>query len=276
MMASHPNGPTRRNLLMTATAAIALAGWPDFARAEDATARAARWKDLRRTIFGNRAIADGSAIIGIDAPSRALDAALVPVNLSLRPGNQVTGLWFVIDDNPSPLAAHFTFGPKADPRELALRVRVDQYTNMHAVVETADGKLYAATRFIKAAGGCSAPAETEIAGLSDIGRMKLRLVDEFAAGKPVQAKLMIRHPNFNGMQMNQVTRLYTPARFIRSVDVTYNSGLVFHLDSDISLSTDPVIGFGFVPEAKGKMLVTVRDSSKATFRHSFDLPPAAA
>ncbi len=87
---------------------------------------------------------------------------------------------------------------------------------------------------------------------------------------------MIRHPNFNGMQMNQVTRLYTPARFVRSVDVTYNGGLVFHLDSDISLSTDPVIGFGFVPDAKGTMVVTAKDSSGATFTHSFALPSAAA
>ena len=31
---------------------------------------------------------------------------------------------------------------------------------------------------------------------------------------------MIRHPNFSGMQMNQVTRDYTPARYINKVAVT--------------------------------------------------------
>jgi sulfur-oxidizing protein SoxY len=84
---------------------------------------------------------------------------------------------------------------------------------------------------------------------------------------------MIRHPNFNGMQMDQLTRNYTPARFIRTVDVTYNGEQVFHLDGDISLSTDPAIGFGFVPKEKGRMKVIARDSDNAVFEHSFDVPP---
>jgi len=49
-------------------------------------------------------------------------------------------------------------------------------------------------------------------------------------------------------------------------------GQVFHLDADISLSTDPVITFGFVPHSKGQMKVVARDSSNATFDHSFDVP----
>ena len=43
-------------------------------------------------------------------------------------------------------------------RSLSTRVRVDSYTNVHAVAELSDGQLYAAQRFVKAAGGCSAPA----------------------------------------------------------------------------------------------------------------------
>ena len=62
---------------------------------------------------------------------------------------------------------------------------------------------------------------------------------------------MIRHPNFNGMQMDQITRDFTPPRFIRTIDASYDGAPIFHLDSDISLSTDPVITFGFVPEKKG-------------------------
>ena len=83
---------------------------------------------------------------------------------------------------------------------------------------------------------------------------------------------MIRHPNFNGMQMDQITRNFTPARFIRTIDATYDGAAVFHLDSDISLSTDPVITFGFVPERKGTLKLVVSDSDKATFNHSFDVP----
>lgn len=268
----------RRTILALALSGATLAGTLSAARAdEDDAARAARWKDLQHAIFGNKPVQDGSSFIKINAPERALDAALVPVGLTLSADKPVTGLYFVIDDNPSPLAAHFTFGPKADPHELKLRVRVDQYTNMHAVVQTADGKLYEATRFIKAAGGCSAPAGADdVEALKDIGDIKVHLVSSFATDKSVEAALMVRHPNFNGMQMNQVTRNYTPARFIRSIDVAYNGGQVFHLDSDISLSSDPVITFGFVPQEKGALAVTVKDSQNATWEHSFALPPAGA
>ncbi|SRR5579885_1044465 len=242
--------------------------------AGDDAARAQRWQDLRQAIFGDREVRDGSGILQLDAPPRALDAALVPVGIAVAPGTAVKGLYLVIDDNPSPLAAHIVFGPAADPHSVKLRVRVDQYTQIHAVVETADGRLYATARFIKAAGGCSAPASgQDPAALKDIGHMKLRLAGDFAPGKPVQAQLMIRHPNFNGMQMDQITRQYTPAHFIQSTDVSYDGERVFHLDSDISLSSDPAIGFVFVPRAKGRMTVLVRDSRKMQFEHSFQLPP---
>ena len=242
---------------------------------DDAVARAERWKDLQQAIFPGRSLKDGSGVIQLDAPPRALDAALVPISVDMTGGKPVKGVYVIIDGNPSPLAAHFTFGPKADPRSLKLRVRVDQYTNMHAIAETQDGQLFVATKFVKAAGGCSAPAGADdAAALQDLGRMKLHLIGDFAAGKPEQAVLMVRHPNFNGMQMNQITRYYTPPRFIRTIDATYEGGSIFHLDSDISLSTDPVITFGFVPEAKGQMKIVVRDSKNATFDHSFDVPGA--
>ena len=102
--------------------------------------------------------------------------------------------------------------------------------------------------------------------------MKLRLGNDFAPGKPVQAQLMIRHPNFSGMQMDQLTRMYTPMRFVQTVDVTYEGEKVLHVDGDISLSTDPVIGFSFVPKGPGQMKVMARDSDGAQFEHSFDLP----
>lgn len=262
-------------LLPFAAAAIAapVAAWAE----EDEASRRARWNELKRAIFGTRQTAEGSRMIAIDAPARAEDAALVPVTVRLSAEPKVTGLYLVIDNNPSPLAAHVTFGPKADRRELQLRVRVDQYTDIHAVMETEDGGLYEAARFVKASGGCSAPAGADdVAVLQDIGRMKLRLRGGFATDRSVAATLMIRHPNFNGMQLNQLTRTYTPARFIRSIDISYNGGKVLHLDSDISLSSDPVIGFGFVPGEPGTLQVTVKDSENGLWQHDFALPQSAA
>jgi sulfur-oxidizing protein SoxY len=241
--------------------------------AQDEAERVARWQQLQQAVFGKRALADGAGVIQIEAPEHALDAALVPITLTMKSATPIKGLYLVIDNNPSPVAGHFTFGPRSDPRTLKLRVRVNQYTFIHAVAETADGKLFVSRQFVKTSGGCSAPVGADNAdALKDIGLMKLHLLGPFSAGKPLQAQLMIRHPNFNGMQMDQITRLFTPPRFIRTIDASYDGAPIFHLDSDISLSTDPVITFGFVPEKKGSMQLVVRDSDNAAFNHSFAVP----
>jgi len=271
-----------RALLIPAALLALSTGWglnaahaadsPDGEEAE----RAERWKELQHALFGDRKIQDGSAWLGIEAPARALDAALVPVSLTVKGDQAIKGIYLVIDNNPGPLAGHFIFGPQGDPRSLKLRVRVNAYTYVHAVAETRDNQLFSAARFVKAAGGCSAPAGAdEQQAMQDIGHIKLRLMQPFAAGKPMEAQLMIRHPNFNGMQMNQATRLYTPAMFIRTIDVSYNGAPVMHLDSDISLSSDPVISFGFIPPQKGQLKVLVRDTKDSTFGQSFDVPAPA-
>ena len=42
--------------------------------------------------------------------------------------------------------------------EISTRVRVNNYTDVHAVAELSDGKLYMTKTYVKASGGCSAPA----------------------------------------------------------------------------------------------------------------------
>lgn len=240
---------------------------------EDAAARAQRWEQLRQAIFGKRPVQDGRDVLTLEAPYRAEDAALVPVAMVLKKPMAIKGLYLVIDNNPAPLAAHFTFGPDADPHAIRLRVRVNDYTDVHAVAETQDGQLYSVTEFVKAAGGCSAPAGQTVAdALKGIGDMKLRVLGDYAPGKPLDVKLLIRHPDFNGMQMDQLTRLVTPARFIDSTEVTYNGALVFDLETGISLSSDPAITFGFVPKAAGQLKVVARDTDHTVFSHDFDIP----
>jgi sulfur-oxidizing protein SoxY len=245
----------------------------DGAAPADDPSRIERWNALKKAVFGTRQVMDGTAVIKLDAPGRALDAALVPLTISLVGGSQVKGVYLVIDNNPSPIAGHMTFGPKADNSTVKLRVRVNEYTLIHAVAEGQDGALYGVAKFVKAAGGCSAPAGTdETEAMRDMGQMKVRLLTPYAAGKTLQAQVMVRHPNFNGMQMNQITRMYTPARFIKSMEVSYEGANVFRLDSDISMSTDPVVTFGFVPKAKGQLKVRVVDSEDKAFEGNFDVP----
>ena len=128
------------------------------APADEAAAREARWAELQRAIFPNRTVEDGTHILQLEAPGRALDAALVPLTVTTSGKTPVTNVYLIIDNNPGPLAGRFTFGEAADPSVLKVRMRVNTYTNIHAVAEGSDGKLYSVEKFVKAAGGCAAPA----------------------------------------------------------------------------------------------------------------------
>ena len=247
------------------------------ARADDeAAARTERWGELQRAIFPGRTISDGSGVIELEAPPRALDAALVPFTITLPGEKRIKSVSLVIDNNPGPLAGRFTFGAAADPRVLKVRMRVNTYTPVHAVAEDSAGHLYAVEKFVKASGGCSAPAGSDDEeSMRNLGQMKLKLLDEFAAGKPIQAQLMIRHPNFNGMQMDQLTRMYTAAHFIRTINITYDNQPVLRVESDIALSTDPVLTFGFTPSRQGQLKVEVTDSKEQSFMREFTVPAPA-
>jgi sulfur-oxidizing protein SoxY len=252
------------------------------ARAEPTEAeRMARWSDLRHAIFGDRVVGDAGDLVAIDAPARAEDAAVVPVAIrvaeTLAP--EIRGFYLIIDDNPSPLAAHFMLGPIADAREIATRVRIDDYTYLHAVAETADGRLYMAARFIKAAGGCSAPASKDQAlALERLGKMKLSLADRSKPEEPINVKLLISHPNSSGLQMDPATRNYIPADFMQTLDVTYNGQPIFRLESDIAISEDPSFNFSVRPSdptGPGVINAEVLDSSQRHFSQSWPVPAAA-
>jgi sulfur-oxidizing protein SoxY len=235
--------------------------------------REARWQLIAQHIFGEREIQPTDSLITLDVPKRAQDAALVPVTLTISEKDTIKSVYLVIDDNPSPLAAHVTFGPAADPGSLQLRVRIDTYTNVHAVAETTDGQLFATTAFVKASGGCSAPiGRNDEQAMAGMGEMRVKFADGVASGEPAAATLMIRHPNFSGMQMNQLTRLYTPARYIDKVTVSYGDAKIFDLEGDISLSSDPVIGFSFVPHGDGPIRVVASDTKNGRWEQTFEAP----
>jgi sulfur-oxidizing protein SoxY len=241
---------------------------------DDEAERLARWKEIQKSIFGDRQIAATDSLVKVDAPVRAMDAALVPITLTMPEKDRIAGVHLVIDDNPSPYAAHIAFGPGADAGEIKLRVRVNNYTNIHAVVETKDGQLFETTKFVKASGGCSAHmGMSDEEAMKGMGDMKLKFA-EAQPGRPVEATLMIRHPNFSGMQMNQITRDYTPARYINKVAITRGDQTILTLDGDISIASNPVINFGLQPEGRGPIKVVATDNQNGRWEHSFAAPSA--
>ena len=174
------------------------------------------WPGLVQDIFNNRPMNDGTDVIAIEMPYRAEDAAIVPVTLrtKLSPGDsrRVLRITLVIDKNPAPMAAKFELGPDAKVSEISTRVRVNNYTDVHAVAELSDGKLYVTKTYVKASGGCSAPAvKNADEARSRLGQMRYR---QFArpgqgpASGAREAQIMIGHPSNSGLQMDQVTQLY--------------------------------------------------------------------
>jgi sulfur-oxidizing protein SoxY len=251
----------------------ALLAGPALATDADDPAREVRWQEVSAYIFGDRKIEPTDSLIKIEAPKRAMDAALVPITLTMTGKDDLKGVYLVIDDNPSPYAAHFTFGPAADPAELKLRVRINTYTNVHAIAETKDGKLFQTVAFVKASGGCSAPiGVSDEEAMQGMGEMKMKFAGEAPGGSPVEATLMIRHPNFSGMQMNLVTRSYRPPLYIKQVAVSYGDRNVLTIDGDISISSDPVFNFSFVPQGPGPMKVVVSDTDGGHWEQTFSAP----
>lgn len=232
------------------------------------------WLKVRASLFQARPIETATAeLLTLDAPSRAVDAAVVPIAVRTRPDaprpSVIRKLWLVIDNNPSPIAAIVQYAPAAGRIDLETRVRVDEYSHVRAIGETADGRLVMATRFVKASGGCSAPPGLDpAAALATMGRMNFQLVGPVVQGQPVLAQLTIQHPNHSGMAMDQLTRHYTPAHFVRSIDITYDGEPVLNADVDFAISENPSLRFYFVPGREGELRALVSDTRERRYEGS--------
>jgi sulfur-oxidizing protein SoxY len=122
-----------------------------------------------------------------------------------------------------------------------------------------------ATRFIKASGGCSAPmAKSMDEALATLGQMKFRVLPA-TPETPNEALLMIRHPNNSGLQMDQVTRLYTPSRYISKLAVYQGPDLVFSMAAGISISEDPNFRFTYKPNGAKAFRVEAEDTAGKAF-----------
>ena len=235
------------------------------------------WPGLVQDIFSNRQMNDGGDVIGIEMPYRAEDAAIVPVTLrsKLSPTDErrVVSITLVIDQNPAPLAAKFELGPEAKVSEILTRVRVNNYTDVHAVAELSDGKLYVVKTYVKASGGCSAPAaKNPDEAKNHIGQMRYRQFARAEQGPTSgarEAQIMIGHPNNSGLQMDQVTHLYTPAFFINDLHLWQDDSPVLSMEGGISISEDPNIRFTYVSNGARRFRAEAKDTQGHVFQHEW-------
>jgi sulfur-oxidizing protein SoxY len=238
------------------------------------------WPELASNIFSRAPLADGTGLLALEMPARADDAAIVPLTVrSTLPSTdirRVRSFTIVIDENPAPVAATFHVGPGAVVPVISTRVRVNSYTNVHAVAELSDGKLYVVKTYVKASGGCSAPAVK--ADKINIGEMRFRQITRSAeeASNTRTAQLMIRHPNNSGLQMDQITHLYIPPFFVASLKVWQGDELLLAMEGGISISEDPNIRFTYVLDGSGSLRAEAVDTVGNVFGGSWpssDLEP---
>lgn len=262
---------------------------PTFGESSDAESR---WAVLGDHYFPGASIASGEGIVALDAPGRAHDAAVVPITVrALDPSRPIRRIHLIVDQNPLPLAGVFEFASEADGWEsLETRIRINEYTNVRAIAELDDGSLVMTSAFVKAAGGCSAPAMGDLdAAMARAGSMKL-LVEEAtassliaadgaspvlssgrlsglssgetaAAGVLASATIKISHPNNSGMQFDQVSRNYIPAFYVRTIGAEIDGRPLINVETNFSMSENPVVALTFPGNAgAGKLAVHALDS----------------
>ncbi len=259
--------------------AAALACAPAMALAESS------WDGLRAELYGDRAIE--AAVVSLQAPLRATDDRAVPISVSaaLPDGRTVRSVTVVIDENPMPVSAVVEMHRPMAHVAFDFTMRLNGPSPVHVVVEADDGRLYMAEQMVKTSGlgACAAPPVTDDAvAMETLGRMELAAADPAAdavsrlragAGADSRARLAVSHPQHSGMQMDQITLLYTPARYVETLEVWAGEAPLFTLTGSISLSENPEIGFDRPAGAHGPAPLRVRltDTDGAVFERRFGL-----
>lgn len=261
-----------RRAALRRLAALALA--PGAARAApgglpSATheATSPEWERLHQRMFPGRPLIQGQGTVQVIAPLRAAYGASVPVKvvsrLAQRPELYVRKLYLIVDKNPSPVAAMLDLTTAVGQADFETRLRVDEYSHVRVVSELSNGELHTDSRYVKTSGGCSAPPNREALHL--IGKTILKVAGKVQPGKPMAAEVTVVHPNDTGFELNQLTVMYIPPYFVRSMVVSFAQQPVFTADLDFSVSENPTLRFHFVPQGPGELRAEVTDTKDAQF-----------
>lgn len=254
-------------------AALLVAGLA--ALATPAHADGSAWDDIRQQLYGSeREILPAEGVIALEAPYRALDAAVVPITVTAEiPQTQaryIKSLTLIVDDNPAPIVGTFHLSPANGIASISTRVRVNAYTSIRAVAETNDGTLYMAAAPVKASGGCSAPASgDQEAALARMGKMRLKQLGSWRQNEVAEAQFMVSHPNYSGFQLDQLSQLWIPAHYVTSIELSLGGREILRFDGDISISENPTFRFFVKPQGSDVLQARVADSEGRVFEQSW-------
>jgi len=233
----------------------------------------ARWPALKSALFGDREVnQDVGDVLYLSVRNHPDNAAVVPVlvqaRIAQRPERYIKRVYLVIDENPSPFGVRFTLTPESGRADIETRVRLESSSPVRAIAELNDGSLWMQHTMVYAAGGCTAAFSTG-RGEEGLGVMRLH-VDSYSAskGEPVQARLLVQHPQHSGMASNATVSPH----FVRQLNVYYADRLVMSADLDFTISENPSFRFYFLPGADGALRAEVVDSTAVRFEQTFAVP----
>ncbi len=249
-----------------AASCLALPVW-----AEDST-----WDSIRSELYGARPMQDGTQFIAIDAPYRTPDDARAELaaHIIAPPGLQLDTVTVILDDNPMPISAVFALDRPLPSFFFDITMRVNGPTPLHVVAQTNDGQLFMAETFVKTSGlgACSAPPGSDPdAALASLGEMEIEMAGLLPASNGAQGLLnrlnrmdvTIDHPSHSGMQMDQISLLYIPMRYVEQVEIDLDGAGYVDMTGSISLSENPRVGIS-VPTRSRSVDVTMTDTDGTT------------
>lgn len=250
---------------LSAPGAIAeVGGLPTNVRHTDSSPE---WERLREKLFPGRSMESAASMVQLLVPLRAAYGASVPVRIvsKLPQGRElyVKRITVLVDKNPSPVAAVLDLTPELGQADFETRLRVDEYSHIRVISELSNGELHTDSRYVKVSGGCSAPPNRD--QLHNIGKTLLKIPEGIKANQPTPVDLQIVHPNDTGFEMNQITLLYIPAHFVRSIKVSYAGRPLFDAELDFSISENPAFRFNLIPGTGGELKAEVADSKEGRY-----------
>ena len=273
-----------RLTFMTAALAMALLASPSVA--------SDTWSELREQVFGDAVPVVNAEVVRLDAPYRTYNDPRTDIgaHVSAPLGEFIKSVSLIIDENPMPVSAVFELAEPKRAFAFSGSMRINGPSMVRIVAETDRGNFYMQETFVKTSGtgACSAPPGTDpLVALETMGTMKFKLLpgdgESVLASleKPAQpqsgvdmgrlVQLDMDHPSHSGMQMDQITLLFIPARYVDTIEVQSNGEPLFTMTGSISFSENPAIRFEVPQDALG-VGVKMTDTEGATFEETFTMP----
>ena len=238
------------------------------------------WSSLLKTHhFGDTEIVEDRTVIDLVTPYRAEDAAVTPVHVKAMipqtAERYIKTIYLFVDKNPEPLVGRFDFTKAVGRADLALRIRVDKYTDVRAVAVLNTNEHHMVSNFVKAQGGCAIPLTIDYKeAMANMGKMNLKLLAPDDQDDSLVTQLRIRHPNLTGMQMDYKIYAVRPAHYVKKIDVFLDDEAVMTAQTGISVSEDPSFRFFLQPQTRGELKAVITDSKGETWSQTIALDAA--